>query len=209
MGRAHSKRRAGRDTYHRSFTGILCRPPKGRRWTKPSKIVEALELLAIKEGAIGLAPLLAYARECQDRLDVRPLKRGQDFPGRMPRGNKGNVFLEYAWAKFNRSGAILSEQDIMADHLAGKVTRWYDSLTPPDRQRVKVEKVSKVRNPKAFKRSMKKAAKAAESQAASAKRVGDKFRAEIRERNNRRDEFASQYRAEQKLLESFKAMLSE
>ena len=208
MGRAHSKTRAQRETYHRAFTGILCRPPKGMRWTKPSVIVDALELAGLKGRTCDILPLLDYARKVRDTIVVKPLKRGADFPNRFPTGNKGNVFLEYAWAQFNKHGRIMSEQDIMAAHDSGKVFRWYDSLTPRPRQ--KVEKVGNCQNPKRLKRTLKKAAKKVakgESEAEKAKRVGNAFREEMAAMRKRAAEGAAQFKAEKALLDSFKAMV--
>jgi hypothetical protein len=206
MGAAHSKRRAGRDTYRRAFAGKLYRAPKGRRWTKPSVIVDALEALAVTKGAIGVAPLLAYARQCRDTLTVKTLKKGQGFPGRFPTGNRGNVFLEYAWVKFTRNGRIMSEQDIMADHNDGKIDRWYDSLSSA-RVTTKVEVVAKVKDKKRMKRTFKKAAKKAQTEAEKAKALGDKVRAEAKAARERQAKFATEYRAEQDLIQSFKDML--
>lgn len=208
MGRAHSKTRAQRETYHRAFTGILCRPPKGMRWTKPSAIVDALELLAIKKGETDILPLLDYARKVRDTIVVKPLKRGQSFPNRFPTGNKGNVFLEYAWAQFNKHGRIMSEQDIMAAHDSGKIFRWYDSLEPRPRQ--KVETVGNCTNPKKLKRLFKQNAKKlakGESEAEKAKRIGDEFRADMESLRKRQSESVAQYKAEKALLDSFKAMV--
>jgi len=208
MGAAHSKRRSGRDTYHRMFSGVLMRAPKGRRWTKPSVIVEALSVLAMKEGAIGVAPLLAYAKKCEVMIRVKPAKRGEPFKRTFPKGDKGNVFLEYAWAMFNKSGRhkrILGENDIMADHTAGKIALWYDSLST--RGSIKVERFTQVKNKKAIKRTFKKARKQAESEAERMKRIGDERRAETARLNKSQNEFAKEFKAEQALLQSFKDML--
>jgi hypothetical protein len=139
-------------------------------------------------------------------IRVKPTKRGEPFKRTLPKGDKGNVFLEYAWSAFNKDGRILSEQDIMSDHDNGKVSVWYDSLTtrPPT---VKVERVTVVKNKKALKRTFKKARKKAESEAERMKRIGDQRRAETAAFDKRRNEFAKEYRAEEALLQSFKDML--
>ena len=209
MGAAHSKRRSSRDTYHRMFSGILCRAPSGRRWTKPSVIVEALSVLAMKEGAIGVAPLLAYAQKCEGMIRVKPAKRGEPFKRTFPKGDKGNVFLEYAWSLFNRDGKhkrVMSEQDIMAAHTAGKVSVWYEALTPRA-SAPKVDRFTEVKNKKGVKRTFTKARHKAQSEAERMKRIGDERRAETARFDAKRNEFASEFRVEETLLQSFKDML--
>lgn len=202
MGRAHSKTRADRGTYHRAFAGKLYRAPKGRRWTKPSVIVDTLEILAMKEGATGVAPLLAYARKVRDTLSGW---KGKGFP----KGNKGNVFLEYAWSQFTKHSRVLSEQDIITAHTAGKIDRWYNTLV--SRPRTNTETIAKVAtkaNKRKLKRAEKKAKKRAEVTTADKwKAKGDEFRAKMAKGQEKRAEFARQYRAEQALIESLKAML--
>ena len=210
MGAAHSKRRASPDSYRRIFAGKLYRAPKGMRWSKPSAIVDALEILAATEGAIGVAPLLEYAKVCRDTLSSKPWKKGEVYcSNRFPTGNKGNVFLEYAWALFNRGGIAMSEPDIMAAHNEGKIDRWYDSLTPKGRNKAGKPKVKadKVKNPRAFKRHCKKAGHRAEGEANKAKAIGDKLRAKVKAANERQAVYVETFRAEQTLVDSFKAML--
>jgi hypothetical protein len=209
MGAAHSKRRSSPEAYRRIFAGKLYRAPKGKRWTKPSVIVDALQILAATEEARAVAPLLDYAIECHNRLEIKPWKKGEERPTRMPSGNKGNVFLEYGWSQFTRHGKILGEQDIMSDHHCGKIDRWYDSLTPTARNKADKPKAKadKVKNPRAFKRHCKKAGYKAESEANKAKALGDKIRADAAAARQRQQVYVEECRAETSLLDSLKGML--
>jgi hypothetical protein len=176
------------------------------RWTKPSAIVEALLILAAKEGAIGVRPLLVYAQQCCDTLVVKTPKKGEPFSNRFPTGDRGNVFLEYAWSCFNKAGIVMCEQDIMTAHHDGKIDRWYDSLTP--RVSKKIEKpTAKVKDKKAVRRGFKKAKAKASREANKAKRIGDAIRAEAATARQRQRVYVEVCRAEEALLESLKAML--
>ena len=206
MGAAHSKRRASPDCYRRIWAGKLYRAPKGTRWTKPSAIVDALQILAVTEGAISVQSLLEYAIQCHNQLTIKPWKKGEDRKVNFPTGNRGHVFLEYAWARFNRDAVAMSERDIVSAHSAGKIDRWYDSLTPRVTKTVGPTTAT-VRNKKQVKRSFKKAKFKAEALADKAKAVGDKLRAEVKDANKRQAVYVEAYRAEETLVNSFKAML--
>lgn len=207
MGAAHSKRKSGRETYHRHWSDKSMRSPKGVRWTKPSVIVLALETEAVKRGAISVAPLLTYAVQCRDTVYIKPLKGGQRYVNVRPKGDRGNVFLEYAWAFYQKTGRAMSEVDIMAHVTEGKVSRWHKTLVPT-RKSKKAETVLKVQNKKAVKRFFKKNKKQAESEAERMKRIGDETRRKQAEAKERQRQQAMGINAEYALIEQFKGMLS-
>jgi len=207
MGAAHSKRKAGRETYHRYWSDKAMRAPKGLRWTKPSVIILALETEAVKRGAISVAPLLTYAVDCRDTVFIKPLKGGQRYVNVKPKGDRGNVFLEYAWSVYKKTGRALSEVDIMARHTEGKVHSWYDSVSI-FRTKRNVEVVLAVKDKEAVKKFFKKNKKRAESESERSKRIGAEHRAKEEKAANYHREQAVAINAEIALIKMFKDMLS-
>ena len=208
------KNRADRGTYERIFVGNL-RAPKGRRWTKPSVVITALETVLLKNTEAdavtiaGLQGLRDFAATFLDRLHHRGKSRHGYRPNPKP-SDKGNVYLEYAWAHFNMGGKrrrIMDENDVMAAVHNGGVNRWYDGLINK-RPSLKPDKVMHATNPKRLRRAINKAKANADKPKVDPNKVtGDRIRADATAARKRQAEFTTQYRAEETLTEQFKAML--
>jgi len=186
------KNRSDRELYLRYWVGCQ-RAPKGMRWTKPKVMLVALERLVVTESALGVQDLYDFVKKSMAE-----------------RGNKGNVYLEYAWSCFNKGGRskrILGEADLLAAVQGGEVNRWYNKLTPRRQGDTKSATVMQAGNPQRLRQQIAAVnAKVSESTPNPSKVLGDAIRAEALAAQQRRAEFAAQFRAEQALVERFKAM---
>lgn len=185
------KNRSPLEVYHRETTGKL-RRPNGGRWTKPKVIMEALESMLLKDRALAVYELYQFARKTLEST-----------------GDKGNIYLEFAWEKANKpkkaGQKFLSEADILLANHNGEVARWYDALSGGARKSkttTHVYCVNARRLRKLAKRSRKRRASAP-----SAKSIGDAYRKECAEIRARGVEQAAKQLAEYELREKFRAML--
>lgn len=185
------KNRSPLDVYHREITGKL-RRPNGGRWTKPKVIMETLESMLVKDRALAVYELYQFARKTLEST-----------------GDKGNIYLEFAWEKANKpqkaGQKFLSESDILTAHRNGEIARWYDALNGSARKSkttAHVYCVNARRLRKLAKRSRKRRAGAP-----SAKSIGDAYRKECAEIRARGAEQAAKQLAEYELHEKFRAML--
>lgn len=193
------KRIADKGTYQRIFIGKALRAPKGKRWTKPKVILQGLESRIVAATVSGdadpahVANLRVLHELAKYYLDTW--------------GNKGNVYLEYAWDTFVKRGKVLDRHDLTVAANNGAVNRWHRSICGGRRDGVvKSEVVMSCSNPDRL-RAQIQAAKAAKPKVDKHKAIGDKIRAEALAAKQRRANYAHQFKQEQALMESLRATL--
>lgn len=190
---------ADKGTYQRIFIGKSLRAPKGKRWTKPKVVLQGLESRIVAATAEGkadpaqIANLRVLHALAKHYLDTW--------------GNAGNVYLEYAWDTFVKSGKVLDYDDLMTAAHSGAVNRWYRGICGGRADGVvKSEIVWSATNAQRLQKQIQ-AAKTAKATVDPAKVIGDRIRAEALAAKQRRAEFAAQYKQEQALMESLRAKL--
>jgi len=168
-------KRSAREVYERKFVGFA-RCPNGKRWTKPSAMKEVLESAVITERSLCVAPLYDWVKRASDT----PVSYGKGHGSKNLKFGKtrdsGNVFLEYAWSRFNLHGEILTERDVMAALSSGRVQAWYDRLCgPQEGQTVKVEMSAECNDLDKLKKRARRKRKA-ETQEERWARIGNEHR---------------------------------
>lgn len=199
------KNRADMGTYERYFVGRQS-APRGMRWTKPSVIITALELAIVRDRALSCQALLDFARKTISQTGAKWGRNAKGFAN----GDKGNILLEYAWAKWAK-GVVVGEQDIMVAVRNGDVNRWYQGLCKgvAGKRQKPAETVILVGNAKRLRRQRKKAAKVGRpmSEAEKAKALGDKIRAEAAAAKATREANTTKLMAEQAVMERIQAAI--
>lgn len=110
------KNKSGREVYLRRFVETA-RAPKGRPWTKPSKIREKLEADIVSgRRNRALVALLRFVIKCEGHRNAKGRK------------NRGNAPLEWAWERYQETGVAHSEEDICAALDSGEIGRWLEKL---------------------------------------------------------------------------------
>lgn len=211
MGRRAA--RSQREVYERKFVG-QARCPNGKRWTKPSVMIEVMETEAMLKGNVSVKPFLDFVRKTQGQAvgyGKRFGKRGLRFSTQR---DSGNVFLEYGWSRLNRDGIAMTEQDLTAALASGAIQEWYRKLCGPNEGKtVKVEMSAECNDIKKLKKRARRKRKA-ETEEERWKRIGDEHRAQMAEMRAKQAEKAKALRAqieqanaERALADEFRAML--